>query len=433
MKNIKRMLTILWEKGLFHIMAGTFMTKMVAFFGSIFLVRVLSKQEYGILSYLENIYSYVFVVAGMGVSNAILRYVVLGETLSEKYSYFSYACKRGLIWNCVLIICVVAGSHFFPHPDVYSSSAYLLNVLIFAMPFQYIIDNVLCNERAMFSNQRYAVYSLFFTFSIIMTKVLSGKLGGVVGVVYSQTILYVILAALFYFLTLKRYYIGIKRNKVEHSLKREINWYSIQYMVTNGLWAIFMLNDTFLLGRFGSGPEIIADYKVAYAIPGSVSLLSTAIGIFITPHFVKNEKNIEWIRKNYLLSYISTAVFVGTLCLGLSILAKPIIRILYGEQYLNNIKIMRILLLASFFNCGLRYTTANILAAMGKVKYNMVVSLTGILLQLSINIKIIPLFGAEGIAITSCIVYAIMALFLFFVFIRHYYISGVLEITRRQK
>ena len=65
-----------WEKGLFHILSGSFLTKIVGFFGSIFIVRVLSKQEYGILGYLENMYSYVFIIAGMGLSNAILRFVI---------------------------------------------------------------------------------------------------------------------------------------------------------------------------------------------------------------------------------------------------------------------------------------------------------------------------------------------------------------------
>ena len=82
-----------WEKGLFHILSGSFLTKIVGFFGSIFIVRVLSKQEYGILGYLENMYSYVFIIAGMGLSNAILRVVILGKDINEKYSDFQYTVR----------------------------------------------------------------------------------------------------------------------------------------------------------------------------------------------------------------------------------------------------------------------------------------------------------------------------------------------------
>ena len=98
---------------------------------------------------------------------------------------------------------------------------------------------------------------------------------------------------------------------------------------------------------------------------------------------------------------------------------QPLIIFIYGENYLNIITLMRILLVASFFNCGLRYTTANILAAMGQVKYNMFVSLFGMIAQVFINIMIIPLYGVIGLAITSCIVYAGMALVLFYLFIKN--------------
>ena len=61
----------------------------------------------------------------------------------------------------------------------------------------------------------------------------------------------------------------------------------------------FMLNDTFLLGRFLNNPVLIADYKVAYALPGSVALISNAIGIFVAPYFVKNESDKEWVKINF--------------------------------------------------------------------------------------------------------------------------------------
>ena len=181
-----------------------------------------------------------------------------------------------------------------------------------------------------------------------------------------------------------------------------------------------MLNDTFLLARY-SGPEVIADYKVAYVIPGAVNLVSTSIGIFVAPYFVKNEKNNKWIRNNFKKVYFLNAVFVGGLCLGIGILANFVVWILYGDQYLSVVPVMHILLIAAFFNCGLRYTTANILAAMGKVKYNMFCSAFGIVAQLSVNIYMISRFGAMGVALTSCIVYFCMAAYLLFVFLNKYY------------
>ena len=422
MKNIISYICVLSSKGLFHILSGSFLTKIVSFFGSIFIVRILSKQEYGILGYIENIYGYVLTIAGMGLSNALLRYVILGQSINEKYSYFCYTVRKGIIWNILLALGSGMLYMFYPHPEAYRSSAWLVVVLLLALPFQYLTDNTFCNERAMFANQRYALLSFIFSASAIVSKIVSGYLGGLYGVVICQTLVYILLGVLFIYNTKKTYYINAHARTLRKEERRNVSGYSFQYMITNGLWSLFMLNDTFLLGRFCS-PEAIADYRVAYAIPGSISIISNAIGIYIGPYFVKNESNREWIQKNFKHVYIIIAVILAGLCLMIGLLAGPIIALLYGSEYMNIVGIMRRLLLAAFFNCGLRYMTANVLAAMGKIKYNMIVSAIGILCQLGINLKVAPAYGPMGVATTSCIVYAIMAVCLLMIFISKYYIA----------
>ena len=147
--KIKTILNKAKEKGLFHILTGSFLTKLVAFFGSVFLVRVLSKTDYGVLSYLENIYGYIYIFAGMGLSNAILRYVVLGKDQGEKYKFFSYACRKGFLWNVGLAVVAAVVLFLYPHPESYLPYTWLLGLFLLMLPFQYVTDNTLANERAM--------------------------------------------------------------------------------------------------------------------------------------------------------------------------------------------------------------------------------------------------------------------------------------------
>ena len=75
MKNkILEILNKLKNKGAFSILLGTLSSKFVAFFASIFVVRLLTKEQYGQLSYFENIYSYFYIFVGLGLANSILRY-----------------------------------------------------------------------------------------------------------------------------------------------------------------------------------------------------------------------------------------------------------------------------------------------------------------------------------------------------------------------
>lgn len=411
---------VLIQRGLFHILVGNFLAKAVTFFGSIFIVRIISKREFGVLGYIENIYSYFFILAGMGLSNSILRYVVLGKSIQEKYTYYSYAYKKSIIWNLFLIIISDIICYFYPHPEPYQDYAWFIWVMVSMIPFQYMIEIVLCNERAMFANQRYAVLSFLFSVSIVLSKIIFGYAMGISGIVYSQLFAYSILSIIYMFIEKKKYYSACRCENLTLQKKREITLYSFQYMITNGLWAFFMLNDTFMLGKFCT-PEIVAEYKAAYMVPGGITLISTAIGIFIAPYFVKYQSDNVWIKKNYIKTFLATSILVGMLCFCLGVAAKPVILLLYGNKYLEIAKTMRILLIAAFFNCGFRFTTANILSAMGQVKYNLWISSLGMVFQIVCNLYMIPVYGTEGVALANCLSYGIMAISLFIVFAKKYF------------
>jgi len=420
LSNIINQFTKLKKRGALYIFAGTFITKFVAFFGSIFLVRVLSKEEFGMLSYIENIYSYVYIIAGMGLANSILRYVILGKSVEEKYGYYLYALKKGLLFNFILIIGAALIVYFFPHPDSLKSTRWLIILVIMMLPFQHLIDDNLYTIRAMFDNKRYAISSFMFTFTLITSRYLGAILWNLKGVIAAKMFINIFWGMILCFTTYKLYFRKIKPTTLSYVDRRTVDKYSIQYMITNGIWAIFMLNDVFLLGQLCGDSTVLADYKVAYVLPGNLSILSTAIGVFIGPYFVRHENDNEWVRKNYLRTYRITASLVGFSAIILYIFAKPIITILYGLEYINVIPIMRLLTIAAFINSGLRFTTAHVMASMGQIKYNMIVSFLGMLIQISANIFIIPIFGTVGVAWTSIGVYLFMAVVLFVIFAKKY-------------
>ena len=112
---------------------------------------------------------------------------------------------------------------------------------------------------------------------------------------------------------------------------------------------------------------------------------------------------------------------MGTVVVLIAIFSRPLIELMYGEQYLNIIPLMRVLLLAAFFNSGLRFTTANLLASMGEIKYNMIISGVGIAIQTILDLMLIPHFGVMAVAVSNCFIYFFMAIGLFYVFFKKYY------------
>lgn len=418
--RIKNGIRSLWKNGAFHIMIGTFLSKFVVFFGSIFVVRLLSKEDFGLLSYAENFYSYAYIFAGFGLSNALIRYIVLEKNKQDKYNVFSFIVKRGTVVNFVIVGFLIILSILWLRFTILENSLFMVVILAFVLPFQNLVELDLFTERALFANKRYAYLSASISIVLIIGRVIGARLFGSNGVACSRLIINFLLAILLLLLIKKTYFDRLNSNNIEKDKKKEIHKYSFQYMITNGLWTMFMLNDVLLLGVFKVGATVIADYKVAYVLPGCLSLLSNAIGTFVGPYFVKNEQDKNWIRNSFIKTFISSISLIGIASIILFVFSPFFIIHIYGESYINVVPIMRLLCISAFLNSALRYTTANILAAMGQVKYNMIMSTIGFVLQIVLDILIIPFYSAYGAALVNIVVYGFMAMVINIIFCKKY-------------
>lgn len=422
--TFKNQVMKLRNRGAFHIIFGSFLTNFINFFGSIFLVRVVSKNTYGLIGYIENLYSYFFIFAGMGLGQALLRYVVLEKSIEGKYGYYKYALEKGTIFNLLFLLFSIVVCVYYPHSEEFETTRWLLVIAMIALPFQYLKDNSIYTYRAMFDNKRFAFTALLISVAIIVSRLVGAIIWDVDGVIYSKVVVNLFFAILLLIITKTIYFkdtLPIPPLKEE---KKSVDIYAIQYMISNALWKIFILNDVFLLGLLSGDPSIVADYKVAYVLPATLLIINSALGMFIGPYFVRHESDHRWVRKNYKKTFLITAGLIGIAVLVLYVFAKPFITIMFGEQYSNVVSVMRLLLIATFINGGLRYMTAHLLSSMGEVKYNMIISAIGVVLQIGINIITIPKYGAIGAAYTSIGVYTFMAFSLFIIFSRKYKLFG---------
>ncbi len=412
--KIKKM----YGTGAVHITLGTFLTKFVAFFGSIVVVKILSKEEYGVMGYAENIYSYAYIFAALGMSNAILRYLVIAKDASEKKRYFNYIVKRSIIINLIIAIILAVVSQIMPISNKYLAARSLIPILSLLLPFQDLLNDSLYSIRSFFRNKLYAYGAFLSSLALIVGRIVGAKLAGVEGVFWSRVIINAVFALFGFFYVKEALFQTDNVGILDKGAKRTVNLYSIQYMITNGLWAIFLLNDKFLLGLLLDDPAGLADYNVASVLPGNIAIFATAIGTFVGPYFTKNEKDLEWVRRKFRSVMVISAGTVALVALFISIAARPLIGLMYGEQYLNVVLLMRVLLLGAFFNSGLRFTIANILAAMGELKYNMLISAVGIAIQIILDYFFVPNMGVIGVALSNCIVFLLMSIALFIIFYR---------------
>ena len=424
MKLITDLIKKIHRKGGFHVFAGQLLTKFVAFFASIFVVRLLTKEQYGILGYYENLYSYAVIFSGLGLANAVIRYVVKGCDIDEKRSFYRYVIKKSFLIDLIICFGFCAFNFVYKHPSNYINYSYILLIFLIGLPFQDISNCCLNNERAMFANSRYAVLSVTLTVTLILCRIVGAAINDSVGIAISQVVVYIVCSISLAVIEYKHYYSQSKEQKLTDIKRKEVDRYSFQYMITNGLWAIFMLNDVYMLGRFGIPTTELADYKVAYVLPANLAIISTALGIVVAPYFIKNENNLIWIRKNFKNVLIANFFIILFVAILLAIFSKPVVVLLYGKNYGNVAGIMQLLTISSSINSGIRYPVANLLAAMGKVKYNMLIALLGVCIQIVMNIIFIPILGTVGTIVANIIAHSIMSCLLIFTFFRNYYSQG---------
>ena len=74
-EKIKTKIEKLKKTGFFSIFIATVFSKVITLLGGIILVRILSKSDYGIYSYVHNCYSMLFLLNDFGIATAALQYL----------------------------------------------------------------------------------------------------------------------------------------------------------------------------------------------------------------------------------------------------------------------------------------------------------------------------------------------------------------------
>ena len=402
------MLKRLKSSGAFDIFVGNFLIKFVGLFGSIFIVRFLTKEEYGLLSYIENIYSYVSIFVGLGIANGIMRYFVLAKCENERKAMYIYAIRFQTIFNLILVFCTSVFFKIFINNDFTDSVGELIFIYLLSLVFSDITYTNLSLERALLENRKYILFSGLASVLSVCLRIIGAAISGLFGVVFFKTTADLLSATAICFLVFRSSIKGFKSTQhkiIAKDMKKSIFFYSLQNMLNNGVWILFMITDVFLISFLLDDPSILADYKVAYAIPSNMAIVVSSIVTFICPYFIKHEDDHEWVMKKYIKCLKITTIIMTILFVFLFIGAKWVILILYGERYINVVSLMRIILVAFYINSTFKTFSASLLSSMGYAKQNLVIAVFAFIIQVTMAYNVIPQYGIMGLAVGNVCVY----------------------------
>lgn len=411
-------------KGFFHIFGSSVINKIIQFCSGIFLVRILNKNDFGVFTYSQNLISFFLLMNGFGILNGLLQFGTKEITEDKKNELLKYVIKFCIISNIFICIAIIIYSKIGEFKIVVAKEVFL------AMSF-YPITNILVEmiqikNRIDLENKKMALNTNINTFLTFIFMVCLGKINGIYGVILGKYLANVI-TIVYGFSSIKniiKNWSGIKKIKKEE--KNMLLKFSLVSMLNNGISQLLYIIDIFLIGIIIGNLDVIASYKTATLIPFALSFIPLSIMTYMYPDFSRNSDDIEYLYRKYkqLLKYI--IFFNLGITIFLYLFSKYIIIIIFGEKYMTALRSFQILSIGYFFAASFRIPSGNLLAAIGKIKFNFYTTVLCGVLNIILDIYLIKKYGSIGAALATLVILIVSgAIGNYFIYINLYKSSNL--------
>lgn len=394
-RTIKKQSQTLFRTGFFHIVgAGTINKILITVLGLV-VVRLMTKSDYGIYAYANSIITILVAFNGLGIVSSILQVCSeLAGQNTEAEEVFSYGYRWGVIVDVLLGASVAVVAIFVPLA-IHGS-----NNLLVAYSF-YPLLVLLCEIkqtqlRVTFRNKEYAYSTNLQT---VLTVTLSlvgiicfGALGLIIGQELSLLVTYIVLCVKY----------PSKREKTRAHLekRKKIDIWKIALTSTynGGTSFALTLSGTQIIGLMMSSDSLVATYQVATLIPFGLLFIPGAITTYVYPYFAKNRNNRNWTIATYKKLLLGCFAVSTVIAVTIWILAEPICVILFGNEYLDAVPALRVLMVGFWLTGSFRQVTGNLLVTQRKLISNSVVGTISAVACIGVCVWLVPCLGIVGAA-----------------------------------
>ncbi|MDE5421911.1 oligosaccharide flippase family protein [Ancylomarina sp. DW003] len=385
------------------IFSSTIITKLIGLLISVFVVRFISKNEFGLVTYARTIIYFLTPFVGFGLNHSLLRYGSISQGISEKKQLFYFTLKYGLVYSIFLMICVIMFSRILTW-NISEANSYLV-ILSLSLVSQMVylsLNNYfrIVNLNAAYSksNVVYSISSL--ALSIVLVYFFNG-IGFIISLVLCPLIVYILMY----------------KSRILKDIRQVINIHVDkvykQKMLKYGLFIGFgsiasqltLMTDNLVIANIIQNPDSLAVYRTGILIPFNLMFIPM---VFMTSDFVKIAKeshNLVFL-KNYLNNYFKIFLIISILLAAFLYFGSEfIVTFVFGEKYIESAQILRILSIGLIGAFVLRIPSGNILNALGKAKWNVYNSYFMVISNFGLSIYLTMHYGIIGTAVATSIMF----------------------------
>jgi len=376
------------------LLAGNFVTKVLSFFMVPFYTSILTTSDYGTADLISNTVLLVLPMFSLLMDEAVMRFT-LDQTTDKKQvvsialivSTFGY-----LVAMCFSPL-ILLSSTLRPF--------YLFVVLYYVVSWLYNITSnyVKGLDKLSITTTAGIIHTfVYLTLNIIFLAVIKiGIYGYLLAIILSNLVAIVFLVL---FCKLHRNVISIKR--IDWTLAREMIKYAIPLIPDYMSWWVNNASDKYIL-TFICGTAANGIYSVAYKIP---TLLSSVTSVVYSAWKISSVDNFgsDETRVFYEKVYSFYSALLLTVGAGLILFTKFLATILYSKDFFEAWRFTPILVLAYIFS-ALAQQIGSIFSASKKTKRLFYASMTGAVVNIFLNLLLIPTFQGFGAAIATVVGY----------------------------
>jgi len=428
--TINESLKTLAQSSLF-VFAGIIISKILIYFYRVIIARSLGPDVYGMFSIALMVEGWLAAISVLGLTEGMVRNIALynGENKKDKAKYIF---RFGLV--AITITSIFSGTLLFFLSEHLAVNIFhngdltiLLKIFSFIIPLGIIskpfIAVIQAHGRILYQSFILNVLQNVVKLLALILFLYLGLTDNIVAFSYLAGIIS-LLSASYLVCKYKIPYIFEKYildSKTKQGLSRELVSYSWPVLFSNIVLSVFFWVDSLLIGYF-IGVTEVGFYNAAVPIAALMSLGSELFMYLFFPLISR-----EYSRRNFkVIKHLSQQVgkwifFINFPLFILIILFSGfLIQFIFGAEYLPAKNALRLLAVGALVN-SLFFTSSRLLSISGKSKLIFFDIIATSLVNIVLNLILLPLYGIDGAAMATMI--SVILLNLLFLLQANHYLS----------
>jgi O-antigen/teichoic acid export membrane protein len=377
---------------------GLFISQIISytliFFYTIYLARYLGADGYGIISFAIAFSGIFTILADLGLNTLIVREVSRNTSLANKFLVNVFFMKILLSLLSFFLIIVMVNLIGYSQTTIAVVYFFSLSAILTSL------FGIFYSIYQSFEKIEYQSLGLILSSILIFGGVMIGINLGFGVVRFSMVFFVSSIITLIYTALICFWKFLIPKMDYDITFWKKILKEALPFGIT-GISVVLYINIDSVILSILQNNEVVGFYNAAYRLVLFLVIIPSTINIAIFPlmsrYHITSKSSLMFINEKYFKLMLILGIPIGV---SITILANKIIILLYGTEYINSIIALQILIWTVIFTFA-SAASSKLLEATNKQVIITKITIISVLLNIIINLILIPKYSYIGASIAT--------------------------------